>query len=172
MRQTNNPITGISLRKEVISCAQKMALLALMVWGLSGELKAQSHDSEDTLIALPADAFSLTLVQNLNNQFTFEIKNNGVDTITPFFVELFPVGFDFTDQCILQQKINNINLDANIEKLWGPQFVSLGVGNLPPSGSYATTIGTETNLPNTYVKVRLFGTVNDHNIIWVGYLKK
>lgn len=172
MRQTNTTITGKIPEIPAFYSAGKAGLLALLLLGMMSGAFAQSHDSEDTLKALPANAFSLSLLQNTGSQFKIEISNNTGDTIHPFFVELFAIGFDFSQDCILQQSINNINLETNIEKLWGPQFISLGVGDLPPSGKFVSTLGIVTNDPGSMMKVRLFGTVNHQNVIWVGYLKK
>jgi hypothetical protein len=172
MRQTNTTITGGIPGIPAFSGAKKAGLLAFLLLGMLSSTWAQSHDSDDTLIALPKNAFNVILLQNTGSQFKFEISNNGTDSIHPFFIELFAIGFDFSQDCILQQSINNINLETNIEKLWGPQFVSIGVGNLPPSGKYATTLGTVSSSPGAMMKVRLFGTVNNQNVIWVGYLKK
>lgn len=173
MRQTNQTITGFLLIDRIGSCAKTAGLLALMIFGMMGTSYAQGHDHEDTLIALPKNAFSLALLQNTATQFKLEITNNSGDTIHPFFFELFAIGFDMTDDCILQQSVNNLNLDTNIEKLWGPQFVSLGIGALFPSEKYATTFGTTASQNSeSMIKVRIFGTVNGQNVIWVGFLKK
>ncbi len=151
---------------------RKVGILSLLLLVSMSKGIAQSHDHEDTLIALPAGAFSINMLQNTGTQFKFEVVNNNVDTIKPFFIEIFAIGFDFTEQCILQQSINNINLETNLEKLWGPQFISLGIGTLPPTGHYATTLGVAYNAPGSMIKIRLFGTINGQNVIWVGYLKK
>jgi hypothetical protein len=173
MRQTNTTITGQIPKNSVFGSARKASLLAVLLLGMISGAFAQSHDSEnDTLIALNRNAFNLTLLQNTQSQFSFEITNNTGDSIKPFFIELFATGFDFSQDCIINQSINNIHLETNIEKLWGPQFISLGVGDLPVSGKFATTLGTVTNSTGALMKVRLFGTINNKNVVWVGFLKK
>lgn len=173
MRQTNTTITGQIPGLPAFGSARKASLLALLLLGMMSGAFAQSHDSDDdTLVALNKNAFNLTLLQNTPSQFKFEISNNTGDTIHPFFIELFAIGFDFSQDCILNQSINNINLETNIEKLWGPQFISLGVGDLPVMGKFTTTLGTVTNSTSSMMKVRLFGTLNNQNFVWVGYLRK
>lgn len=141
---------------------------------MMGTSFAQSHEHEedDTLIAMGKNDFSVSLLQNNASQFQIQIKNNLLDTLQPFFIEMHAIGFNFTDDCILQQSINNLNLETNIEKLWGPQYISLGIGNVPPGGAYNTTLATSSTSSDALIKVRLFGSINGHHFIWVGYIKK
>ncbi|MCC6818343.1 MAG: hypothetical protein IT245_05595 [Bacteroidia bacterium] len=172
MRKTdyfNSKALGWIIR---VGLTKRAGILCLLTLVIMNHGIAQSHDHEDTLVALPKNAFSINLLQNTGTQFKFEIVNNNLDTIEPFFVEIFAIGFNFTEECILQQSINNNNLETNLEKLWGPQFISLGVGTIPPSGHYATTLGTLSNSQGSMIKIRVFGTINGQNVIWVGYLKK
>lgn len=172
MRETDYSNSKPHGTKCLLVLTKKAGLLCLLILGIISEGIAQDHEQEDTLVALPSNAFSINMLQKTGTQFTFEIVNYNLDTIKPFFIEVFAIGFNFSEECILQQSINSINLDTNLEKLWGPQFISLGIGILPPSGHYSTTLGTESNTQEKLVKIRIFGTMNGKNVIWVGYLKK
>lgn len=172
MRKTDYSNSKPHGTKSLLGLTKKAGLLCLLILAITSEGLAQNHDQEDTLVALPSNAFSIKLLQNSGSQFTFEIVNNNLDTLEPFFVEIFAIGFNFTDECILQQSLDNVTLESNLEKLWGPQFISLGVGSLPPAGHYSTTLGTLSNTQDKLIKIRIFGTINGKNVIWVGYLKK
>lgn len=172
MRQTDYSTTkafGIPFPSGI---TKKVGALCLLLLAFSSKGIAQSHDHEDTLIALPANAFSINMLQSTSSQIKFEIVNNGVDTIQPFFVEIFAIGMGFTEDCILQQTLNNLNLESNLEKLWGSEFISLGIGTVPPSGHYATTLGVLSSSQGAMIKIRVFGTVNGQNVTWTGFLKK
>jgi hypothetical protein len=174
MRKTNKTTSTQSCQITRTGQSRKRVFLVMLLLGMMGTSFAQSHEHEedDTLMALGKNDFSVSLLQNNASQFQIQIKNNLLDTLQPFFIEMHAIGFNFTDDCILQQSINNLNLETNLEKLWGPQYISLGIGVVPPNGTYNTTLATSSNSSDAMIKVRLFGSINGHHFIWVGYIKK
>lgn len=173
MRKTNVKKT-ISLSGAFQSIAFRAALLLVLFSGIAPVVSAQEtheHD-DDTLIALNRHDFTVSISNNNAVGFQLNITNNTVDTLTPFFTELHSIGFTFGNECILQQSINNLNLETNIEKLWGPQFVSTGISAIPPGGTYSMVLSTSSAGTEAMLKVRLFGSINGQNFIWVGFVKK
>ncbi len=113
------------------------------------------------------------MLESSDSLFQLEILSNQIDSITPFFVEFSINGFLFTHNCIYRQSINDLAVESNIERVFGPQFVALGVSNIPPMGNFRTTLRTMrkagANLPN--IQIRIFGMINGHNVIWNGNLR-
>lgn len=173
MRKTDNKMMAFIYALRNGSHARKTILMMVFFLGAIGTTSAQSHEHDDSLIILQRGDFTLTSIQSGPNQFNLQVRFNRADTLKPFFIELYPVGFDFTDNCIIHQSLNNQSLETNIEKLWGPQFVSLGIGNLPPGTSYTTTLGTALGTNGeSMIRVRIYGTLNGHNFLWSGFIKK
>lgn len=172
MRKTDKNIMATGCESRTGYYARKTTLFVVLFLGTMGLTFAQSHDHEDTVVALEKGAFTISVLQNSPTQFNLQLVSNKADTLQPFFIEMIPIGFDFTDECILSQSLNNQRLETNIEKLWGPQFVSLGVGIIPPGGRYLATLATQMVTKEAMIKVRVFGTINGQNFIWVGYVKK
>lgn len=164
-KRNENPVLGFLIRKTTI--------LVVLFYSIIGSLHAQhaEHD-HDTIKVLPSNDFSVAIISSNQSQLQFELVYKQSDTITPLFLELSVVGFLFTDECILQQSINNINVFSNIEKIWGPSFVSLGIGVMPPNGRYVTNLAILNGLATgSYIKVRVFGSQNGQDILWSGIVK-
>ncbi len=172
-RITFNPETFI--RTEVCFIIKKASVLLVLFLSIicTSKAQVQEHAHEDSLVVLNRDAFSVSILHSTDSMFWLEILNNSIDSITPFFVEFSINGFLFTQNCILEQSINNLRVENNIERIYGPQFVALGVGNIPPLGNYKTKLGTfnRNTAANASIQVRIFGMINGHNVIWNGNLK-
>lgn len=145
-------------------------LLLFCIVFTSNQLFAQHH--EDTLIALPKNAFSINLLQNTETQFQLEIVNNTTDTLSPLFIEINVAGFEFTEHCILNQQINTTDSIQNIEQLLGSQFISLGIDSLTPSTKYRITLLTISKKETSTLNIRLFGSNRNQHLIWNGLIKQ
>ncbi len=152
-------------------CFRKATTNLVVIFGLIGSLSAQEHD-HDSLRIMNRNDFAVSIVSSSNNQLQFEKLNKQIDSITPLFIELSAGGFLFSDDCILHQSINNVNVESNIEKIWGPEFVSLGLGYFPPNGRFVTDLAILNGLATgSYIKVRIYGSINGHDILWSGIVK-
>lgn len=150
----------------------KAALLFAVFFVISNGIQAQSNDHDDTMIVLKSNDFSLNIKSSNSTQMQFELVSTLGDTIQPMFMELSANGFEFSNDCILQQSINNDQVNKNIEKIWGPAFVSLGIGVLPPYGQYLSNLGIVNGLATgSKIKVKVFGTLNGQNFVWDGVVK-
>lgn len=139
---------------------------------LHAQTEGHDHDG-DTLRILPGNNFSVSILNSAGNQLQLELQNKNTDSITPVFVEFSANGFRFSQDCILYQQINNVSVERNIEKIWGPEFVSLGVGSLPPLGKYVMNLALLNGIPSgSSIKVRVFGSVTGQNVLWSGVVKK
>lgn len=126
----------------------------------------------DTLRVLPKGDISVNIVSATSSLLQLELVYKNSDSITPVFVEFSANGFRFNANCILRQQINNINVEKNIEKIWGPEFVSLGIGSLPPQGRYLMNLALLNGIPGgSSIKVRVFGSVTGQNVLWSGTVK-
>ncbi len=161
----------IYIRPDVCFIIKKASFLLVLFLSILCTSKAQDHD--DTLVVLDKNAFIISILETSDSMFMLEILNNQIDSITPFFVEFSINGFHFTQNCILRQSINDLVVENNIERVYGPQFVALGVMHLPPLGNYTTRLGTfnRTNGASATIQVRIFGMINGHNVIWNGHLR-
>ena len=166
---TFNP--EIFIRPDVNFIIKKTSFLLVLFLSILCTSKAQDH--EDTLVVLDRNAFSINILQTSDSMLQLEVLNNQIDSITPFFIEFSINGFLFTQNCILHQSINNLVVENNIERIYGPQFVALGVMQIPPLGNYKTTLGTfnRTNHASSSIQIRIFGMINGHNVIWNGHLR-
>jgi|GEM_PF-6392325 len=154
-------------------CLRKTAFYFVLFFGLSTSLSAQLHEHDDSVRMLGKNDFTVAIVSSNNQQLQFQAISNIGDSITPLFVELSAGGFQFSDECILFQSINNLNLYNNIEKIWGPDFVSVGVGVLPPGGRYVSNLAILNGLATgAYIRVRIYGSINGQDILWTGIAKR
>lgn len=154
-------------------CLRKTTFYFVLFFGLTSALSAQVHDHDDSVRILNKMDFSVAIVSSNNQQLQFQVVSNIGDSITPLFVELSAGGFQFTDECILVQSINNLNVYSNIEKIWGPDFVSVGVGVLPPGGRYLSNLAILNGLATgAYIRVRIYGSINGQDILWTGIAKR
>lgn len=170
-RITFNP--EILIRPDVNFVIKKASLLLVVLLSILCTSKAQDHGHDDSLVILDKNAFSVNLLEATDSMFQLEIFNNQIDSITPFFIEFSINGFLFTQNCILEQSINNLVVENNIEKVYGPQFVALGLMHIPPLANFRTKLGTFHRVVGTpaTIQVRIFGMINGHNVIWNGHLR-
>ena len=153
-------------------CSVKALLLFAVFFAIFGAAPAQSNDHDDSMIVLNRNDFSLNIKSSSLNLLQLELVSSLGDTIQPLFVELVASGFEFGNDCILHQSINNYNVVSNIEKIWGPAFVALGVGILPPYGHYISDLAIVNGMASgSYIRVKIFGTLNGQNFVWDGSIK-
>ena len=150
----------------------KSTLLFAVFLVITSALQAQSNDHDDSMVVLNPTDFSLVIKSSSLNLLQLELVSTLGDTIQPLFVELSASGFEFSNDCILQQSINNNNVVSNIEKIWGPTFVSLGVGVIPPFGHYLSDLAIVNGMASgSYIRVKVFGSFNGQNFVWDGSVK-
>ncbi|MDI1234169.1 MAG: hypothetical protein PSX81_07805 [bacterium] len=139
-------------------------LLVMLFCSVAFITKAQHQ--EDTTIVLPSNAFTIGFVHTPDSLLKFEIVNNQLEAITPFFIEIYVKGYSLNAESITQS-LNNAAVPNNIEKVFGPQFVGFGLDYLPPLGNYKTSFYSEnkTNEASTVV-IRISGTINGQHVIW------
>ncbi len=144
--------------------ARFSGLLVLLMLTVVTTTKAQHQ--EDTTIVLAQNAFTVSFVHTPDSLLKFEIINNQVDAVTPFFIETYIKGYLLNTQTI-KQSLNNAEVPKNIESVYGPQFVGFGLDYLPPFGNYKTSFLTEnqTNEAAT-ILIRISGTINGKHVIW------
>jgi hypothetical protein len=153
-------------------CQIKALLLFAVFFAITVGAQAQSHDHDDTMIVLNRNDFSLTIKSSSLNLLQLEIVSSLGDTIQPLFVEFSASGFEFSNDCIIQQSINSSNVVSNIEKIWGPAFVALGIGVLPPFGNYQSDLAIVNGMATgSYIRVKIFGTLNGQDFVWDGSVK-
>ena len=153
-------------------CSIKGLLLFAVFFAIFGTAQAQSNDHDDSMIVLNRNDFSLNIKSSSLNLLQLELVSTLGDTIQPLFVELVANGFEFSNDCIIQQSINNYNVVSNIEKIWGPAFVALGIGVLPPYGHYQTDLAIVNGMATgSYIRVKIFGTLNGQSFVWDGSVK-
>lgn len=153
-------------------CTVKALLLFAVFFVIFGTAQAQSNDHDDSMIVLNRNDFSLNIKSSSLNLLQLELVSSLGDTIQPLFVELVASGFEFSNDCILHQSINNYNVVSNIEKIWGPAFVALGVGVLPPYGHYISDLAIVNGMATgSYIRIKVIGTLNGQNFVWDGAVK-
>lgn len=165
--------TGKLAYTELSFLTKKASFLAILFFSILLSTKAQNTAiHEDTLIVLDKGTFSLSFLETSDTMIQLEVMNNGRDTIKPFFIEMSCVGFNLTPECIKRQTLNTSVVEKNIEKIFGPQFVGLGINSVPPFSSYVTSIGTlPGKMGDSYISVRIYGTVNGRQVLWTGYIR-
>lgn len=165
--------TGKRAYTKLSFLTKKASFLAILFFSIMLSTKGQTTAThEDTLIVLDKNIFSLSFLEASDTMLQLEVMNNGRDTIKPFFMELSCVGFNLTPECILRQTLNSSIVDKNIEKIFGPQFVGLGINAVPPFSSYTTSLGTmRGKMVGSYIKVMIYGTVNGRQVLWTGNIK-
>jgi hypothetical protein len=164
---------GTFIRRDGGSIIKKTSLALVLFLSILCNADAQDHHHDDSLVILEKRAFIVNILTSSDSSFQLEVLNNQFDSITPFFIEFSINGFLFTQDCILEQRLNNLPIEQNIEKIFGPQFVALGIGQIPPMGNYRTTLATfnKNKATPSSIQVRIFGMVKGHNVIWNGHLK-
>ncbi|MEZ4804447.1 MAG: hypothetical protein R2852_02890 [Bacteroidia bacterium] len=174
MRKNIYTITSSGEGNFIGFCLRKATSFLVVSLSMVGSLLGQVHDHDlDTLKVLSESDFDVTILNSPNNQLQLEFLYKLNDSITPIFFEVAAKGFQFTPSCILNQSINNVNVESNIEKVWGPQFVSLGVGNLPPNGRFVANLALLNELPpGSSMRVRIYGEVDGQDILWSKIIKK
>lgn len=145
---------------------KKAALAILLICCVFSISKAQSHD--DSTVVLEKNAFAVTVNKTPDGLLKFELVNNQASEITPFFIETYLKGYVMNTGNV-EQSMNNVTFTENIEHVYGPQFMGLGVSALPAFGNYKTTLtlGDRTNEPTT-IQIRISGTQNGQPVIWFG----
>ncbi len=173
MRKKIYTITETFRNQFLEFCKRKTSFYIVVFFGLISSLEAQTQEHDhDTVRVLSFNDFSIAILSSDQNQLQFELIYKKNDTIQPLFIELSAGGFLFNEECVLQQSINNVNVNSNIEKIWGPSFVSLGIGTLPPNGRFVTSLAILNGLATgSYIKVRVFGSINGQDILWSGIVK-
>ncbi len=145
----------------------KKAVLSLMlICSVFSVSKAQSH--EDSTVVLEKSAFAVTVTHTPDGLLKFELINNQASEITPFFIEAYLKGYVMNGGQV-EQSINNVLFSDNIEHVFGPQFMGLGINSLPAFGNYKTTLTLGDRLnETTSLQIRITGTLNGQKLLWSG----
>lgn len=146
---------------------KKTALTVLLFCGMVYTSFGQTREThEDSTIVLEKSAFTVNIVQTLDGLLKLELVNNLGWEIGPFFLETYVTGYTLNESHI-EQSLNNILLSENIEKVFGPQFMGLGINALPAFGNYKTTFaisGSTNEAPS--LSLRVYGTRDGKPVYW------
>lgn len=155
-------------------CLRKTVFYIVVLFGMVNICPAQDADHDhDTIRIMNRNDFSAGVVPSMNQSMILQISSNIPDSLAPAFIELSVNGFLFTANCIQEQKLNNVSLVSNIEKIWGPEFISLGMGALPPGGTYTANFGLLNEVPTgSIIRIRIFGSVKGQDILWTSVIRK
>lgn len=172
MKLKFTPIKSFCSKFVADLCLKKLALAVLLFFSLTSISKAQNqHDlklHDDSFVFLDKSAFSVSINHGVDGKLNFELINNQASEITPFFYEVYLKGYNF-DESKLEQSMNNMTFNENIERVFGPQFMGLGLNALPAFGRYKTTFTTADTVNETpSIQIRISGRMNGYKIFWSG----
>jgi len=143
---------------------KKTALSVLLLCCMANAPKAQSH--EDTTIVLERNSFTVSVIHTPEGLLKIEMVNNLGSAIGPFFMETNIKGFNLNEGHIVQH-LNDLIVTENTERIFGPQFMGLGLISLPAYGNYKTVFATESKTNEApAVQIRISGTMNGQHVIW------
>ncbi len=157
-----------SICKEQIAnfLTKKATLMIVLICSFVFTSKAQIDNHDDTTLVLGKEAFTVSFTHTPDSSIKFEIINNQVNAITPFFVETYVKGYFLNTQSI-EQTLNNAPVIHNIESIFGPQFIGFGLDVLPPLANYKTKFATENRTnEQSIIVIRISGTINGQHVIW------
>jgi len=165
MKQKITFIESVCKRCFAGSRLKKTVLSVLLFCGVIYTSGAQTH--EDSTVVLEKSAFTITVEHTPEGLLRVELVNNYGWEFGPFFMETYLTGYTFNEAHI-EQSLNNVLFTNNIEKVFGPQFMGLGINTLPAFGNYKTTFETKgrTDELSSGITIRVYGTRDGKQVYW------